>query len=1111
MRNKIIILLWIVLGIHSIQSQNLYEIHVYDLHYTVTHNVKNNTSSNITITIEYEDGGTPDEIYYNAIRDGSNERDREVRKFQTDRKPVRIKTRVFINFIGSRFDINGTEKFEDIATPCNTEKTFIRDTEDNRFGRGLPDFRYRYTIRPIIDIPEPSYRIIGYDDFHTISATSGLPNNLYNWQYATVKSGSFYNWRSLPVSNSSTVSFRPRDFLSSSLIGRDIYFRAVSCTTDYDSNPVRYTLSRSAPNITRVTSTANSCYDKNDGTITVQFNRALIRGENLSIAVEDMSLPSIGVHENGNPSYPLVPGIEGTNNITSFDANHRVTLTKVTPSTTRYQIVLGGSFTSSTTNGRIALYTGGAGHFGRVSVTRRPKVVFATEPNDGVTDVFCHGGDDGVISFTAGGGVGGYHYLIRKKGDLWPDDWTPFRSNPVRIGGLSKGDYEIKLKDRNDCVAVVTKIVGGKIEAGEEIIKEATVGEPAAPLSVTFDTDESKDPRAFGFTDGVIVAHVTGGTSDNGVYNFEWKDEAGTVLTNTEGRVLPAPDNRYQIMLNGLPKGKYYLTVWDRNYNAATYKTTCVVADAVYELDEPDPLVLTIEETHDISCNNANLYGDEFSDGELVAHAIGGIQLDPLDNLGLPYYYSWKKQDPNTGLWQDLAVTDSIAPNLDTGTYAVNIQDANGIILGDYEDNILVRERDTTYFLKQPTLLQVSFRKEDIVCNSGMNGVAEALISGGTPPYEISWSTGATTAIIEELIAGKYTVFVSDSKGCRVSGTVLIEQPNGLKAVITDQKDPTCYQGADGYIQLTTQGGTPPYTFLWDTGETTESISGLTEGMYLLEITDAEGCIAYEEFTLTDPDPVVVDLGGDRALCMGQSLPLDIGIDDPGTTYLWQSDNGYSSTDASVVLTQSGTYTATLTTSLGCIGIHTITVTTSDTEIDADFLLFSQAFTGNEVTMVNVSLPDGDKVVWTLPDDESIEVVSQDAERLVVVFKNKGSYDFYLRTYQGDCYADYKKTVLVEEASNLPNVGDASNPFIEEFLVYPNPTDGNFTVKVVLAEAASIAMRVFNLTHNKVAYEYQEDGQKEYEIPVNMTVSSGAYVLVLETPKGDEIRKIIIE
>ena len=188
--------------------------------------------------------------------------------------------------------------------------------------------------------------------------------------------------------------------------------------------------------------------------------------------------------------------------------------------------------------------------------------------------------------------------------------------------------------------------------------------------------------------------------------------------------------------------------------------------------------------------------------------------------------------------------------------------------------------------------------------------------------------------------------FIADSKGCRTTGTVTIEQPNGLKGEILDQKNPTCYQGSDGFITIKTQGGTPPYSFEWDFGQKTESINELRAGTYTLQITDAENCVSYTEVVLEDPAPIIVDLGGDIKICLDQTLLLDIEIEDPGAMYLWESDNGFSSREPQVELTKSGTYTATLTTSLGCVGTNTINVTASNAEIDADFLLFSQAFTG---------------------------------------------------------------------------------------------------------------------------------------------------------------------
>ncbi len=1103
MKKIVLGILFFVVG-HVVFAQNRYEIKVYDLIYLIEEGVKDtSTNSKIEIKVYYNEG-PPTVVYERFIRnEGDNELLREFDAFSTPKIPVRIECYVKVNFrTGTDADAAISHNITD---PCIEEQLFLEF-----YSPRMSPVGFRYYIKPLVTVKKPIYRIIGYNDPVTLEATpDDLTRSAYYWQYDR-DTTSAESWVDLPEApNNATVTITPSDFLSTAYIGKDLNFRAVPCdiNTFGPSEPASYRLSKSAPNIKSITSTPPSCFDSTDGTITIEFDRPFDSNDILDVAVGDKSIPQGGVNENGLPLLESVTSVKGTNNI-KLDANNRVTLTEVPASSTEYRIDVIASYNSG-----IPYYTGGKGHSASIKVQHRPAVAFRTLPKNRITNVFCHGGDDGSVTFTAEGGAGGYQYLIKEDTAPWGNDWKPFTSgNRATIGNLSKGTYQIKIKDRFDCVAKIKKTdPDGNPVLGEDIIEQITITEPSTPLRIDFDTARSKDPRAFGFTDGIIVAKVTGGTPNSGAYNFEWKNQAGTLLTNVATRVLPAPDTGYEITLDGVPKGKYYLTVWDRNYSGATYKTTCIVRDAFYELDQPDPLMLTFEESHSISCNNTNQYGDEFSDGELIVHAKGGIQLQPLDNLGLPYYYTWKKQNPNTGVWDNLSVTDSIAPNLDTGIYAVNIQDANGIILGEYTDNILVRERDSTYFLDQPKLLTVTFRKEDVVCNLGNNGWVEVLIDGGTPPYDISWSTGEITSRINELFVGKYTVFVTDSKGCRTTETVRVEQPNGLVGEIAEQKNPTCYLGNDGAVSIRTKGGTPPYTFAWDSGQNTESISGLEAGTYTLQITDTENCISYTEVVIENPAPVAVNLGENRTLCKGQALPIDISIADTGATYLWQSDNGFTSTKPQVILSESGTYTATITTSLGCVGTASMTIKASDAEIDTDFLLFSQAFTGREVTMVNVSLPDGDTVEWTLPEDPSIQIVSKDAERLVVIFENTGSYDFSLRTYQGDCYKDYQKTIFVEKATELPDIGGARNPFIEEFLVFPNPSDGQFTVKVSLAEAASISLRMFNLTDNRVELEERKDGLDQYTIDVNMFAATGAYILILETPKGDEIRKIIMK
>ncbi len=954
---------------------------------------------------------------------------------------------------------------------------------------------YEIDIQPIITLPIPSVNSIGSEEFLDIGPlTGGVDNSVYTWEYA-LDNGTF---RSFPTANQNrpwlTIQGKNIPGVSNAMHGKPIDIRInTGCAQNRYSNTVRYKYKISAPRVNTVQTTPPSCYDTFDATAKVTFSRDLIGGEHINIRVLNLNIID-GTNPDGTPDYRPVRNIDNIRVL----SNRTYTINNLPPG--RFRFVVNGGI-----NGE-ATYANGFRYYSNGTIVAPSAVVFQDIPQNNTIDVFCHGGNDGSISFSASGGVGGYQYLFRKSTEPWPTHWQLFSSgNRHTENGLTEGTYQIKIKDQNDCVA---EYQTGPNQ-GDEIIMSATINEPSEALQVIFDTDASTDPTAYGFTNGKIKARVFGGTPDGGTYTYEWRDENNTILTTITEQIVSGQG--YFLTLTDIPKGKYYLTVWDKNYTPATYKNTCTVINAEYELFEPDPLEVSIEESESILCNNQNEFADESSNGELIAHAKGGIQLGLFDNGGLPYYYTWKKQNPTTGVWEVLAVSDSIAKDLDTGTYAVNIRDANNIIFGDYENNILVRERDSTYFLKQPELLSIRFQKNNVTCGSGEDGWAEASIDGGTPPYDISWSTGETTLRISDLIAGKYVAYVTDANGCQASESVIIEQPDGLEVLVLEEKNPTCHQGSDGRIVINVQGGAPPYRYSWQSGESNTTLENLTGGTYTVQVLDARDCTAFTEIILEDPGPLVVDLGENRTLCAAQELALDISIDDPGAIYLWEADNGFTSDSPTVTITQTGQYTATVTTALGCVGIGTVQVGVSDQVIDADFVVLSQAFTGNEVTLVNVSVPNGELVEWYLPGSASIEVVEENKDKLKVIFEEPGAYAFTLRTYQGDCYAEYQKTIIVEKAIQLPDVGDARKPFIEEFIVYPNPSDGKFTVKITLSEAAAIALRMYNLTNNAIELEDRKDGQNQYIINYDMTTATGAYILVLETPKGDEIRKIIIE
>lgn len=697
-------------------------------------------------------------------------------------------------------------------------------------------------------------------------------------------------------------------------------------------------------------------------------------------------------------------------------------------------------------------------------------------------DVFCYGGNDGWAEVIISGGTEGSDgfKIFWKNGDT-----------TIKTSNLEAGVYKVIVEDEKGCRAE------GEIE----------IKEPIAPLKIEY-TAYGK-PNSIGESNAWIEAKITGGTPfESNTYEYSWVNENGDELNDQvlTGVIEEDSETYYRLQLNNIPSGTYYLTIKDKNYAAANSKAGCTIIYDSFTIHEP--IEAEIEVLTHISCNQTNEFLDTFDDGQLITTVNGGVPF----TTGPPYIYHWKKQDEN-GIWQPLTDQNThIASGLTDGNFALNVEDSLGNVIGIYQSNELIEAIDVNFYFKESELLELKTSSTIISCTSGKDGSATVSISGGEPGdsgYKIEWSNGETTKTIKGLIAGIYFVYVTDSRGCKATGTVKIEQPGGINIETNDIKNPTCYNGNDGLISAKITGGTPPYKYLWSTNNITSSITNLKAGEYTLKVIDAEKCIAYFRKTLINPEPVIVNLGDQRTICAGQNLNLDITIDDQDATYLWESDNGFTSTSPLVELTKAGNYKAIVTTSLGCVGYDEVKVKVSQEAISAKFLLGTQAFADHEVILVNTSSPIGEKVEWTVP--ESVKIVYKTDKKLIVSFTKPGTFNFSLRSYQGDCYADYDKKIIVSEATEFADIGDTKNPFIEDFLVYPNPSDGNFKVKLSLAKETDISIKIISMVSSQVVDTRSEYNQKEFLLDYNLNIAPGLYILLLETPEGDRIRKIIIK
>src|SRR6201998_3212399 len=305
---------------------------------------------------------------------------------------------------------------------------------------------------------------------------------------------------------------------------------------------------------------------------------------------------------------------------------------------------------------------------------------------------------------------------------------------------------------------------------------------------------------------------------------------------------------------------------------------------------------------------NVTCYGG--TNGNVVIFSLGGTQ---------PYSYSWS---PAVSSSLPLDTID-IAGNMAAGSYTCTITDANGCTY------------PLTVKITQPTKITVSNTTvTNDKCYGGNNGSATITANGGTPSnnapfYTYAWApnvSSGTTA--SNLTAGNYIVTVTDSAKCTTKDTVKITQPVQIQTtahVVTSScKAPT------GSVGITASAGVTPYTYSWTPGgQTTDSITGLAAGIYTCNVTDANGCKVTVQSIVSDSTTLKVSLVNSvNVKCYGKSNGLAAftltggsGLKD---TYSWSPSGGKGTSVSGVV---AGTYTFTVTDSLGCQAINTITIT----------------------------------------------------------------------------------------------------------------------------------------------------------------------------------------
>ncbi len=216
----------------------------------------------------------------------------------------------------------------------------------------------------------------------------------------------------------------------------------------------------------------------------------------------------------------------------------------------------------------------------------------------------------------------------------------------------------------------------------------------------------------------------------------------------------------------------------------------------------------------------------------------------------------------------------------------------------------------------------------NVDCFNNSTGSATATVSGGTPGFTYSWDNGETTATAIALNAGVHTVTVSDSGGCKGTGSITINQPSAIGVAFNSSSSTDCSTTCTGEITVTTSGGNFPYQYSWSDGASTSTVTGLCSGTYVVTITDTNGCVVIDSTSIIEPSKIAVLTDVTDASCgatNGICSVLGTG-GAPGYTYLWST----SETSATISGLATGTYTVSVIDGGGCCAIVSMVVGIDD-------------------------------------------------------------------------------------------------------------------------------------------------------------------------------------
>ena len=694
---------------------------------------------------------------------------------------------------------------------------------------------------------------------------------------------------------------------------------------------------------------------------------------------------------------------------------------------------------------------------GSATSTAATLTVVSISTTGSKTDVACNGGSNGSATVVPSGGVAPYSY-----------SWAPFGGTAATATGLSAGTYTVTVTDNSGCQTTRTFTINQPASAvsGTTVVTNVACN-GASNGSINLTPAGGTAPYTFNWGGGITTEDRTGLAA--GTYTVTITDANGCTATVNATVTQPASAVSgttvvTNVACNGASNGSINLTPaggtapytfnWgggitteDRTGLAAgTY--TVIITDANgctatvnATVTQPTALSGTVTQTN-VLCNGG-------STGTATVTVTGGTA---------PYTYSWS---PSGG-------TAATATGLSAGTYTVTVTDANGCTL------------TRTVTITQSSAVSGTTVVTNVACNGASNGSINLTPAGGTAPYTFNWGGGVTTEDRTGLAAGTYTVTITDANGCTATVNATVTQPASAVSGTTVVTDVACNGASNGSINLTPAGGTAPYTFNWGGGVTTEDRIGLAAGTYTVVITDANGCTATVNATVTQPTALSGTVTQTNIACNGGSTGSATITVTGGTapyTYSWSPSGGTTATASGLA---AGIYTVVVTDSKGCTLTRTVTITQSG-PVAAPTGAATQNFTsGSTLSALVVT---GQNIKWYASASDAANHTG--SLPITTVLVNNTTY--YATQTVGSCESSASLAVLA--INNTLGVDNA--PSKSKLQIYPNPVrdilniSGQETIsKVIITAADGRRVTEVKLQANERSVDVRELPQGMYLIQI---------------------------